>query len=212
MKSIFYLKNVTFIFKFDIKKALQSLGTSIDESCCATYKACTVEDAEIIADFYHKQNRLHYSLIESIIKQYDEGALFHALLINSEIVAGLWIHSGLVMIDSPSFYAFQQKRSDKIKFNLNVIFGSSLIVTPEFRGKHLYTYLLNNIFKYYKGSDIDTYVFTTGIDNKKMLHSSFYYGAFLIGIVKTTRLFHTFWFKKKYYFDNKGVCWKVISK
>ncbi len=203
MLSRFFSKNGTLIFKFSIEQSRHLFVCKANDYC---YKIASIDDTKKIVCFYKKLDRVEFNTNKSIEFEMKNGASFHYLEINGTIVAGMWIHKGLVCISAPSFYAFQCKPNKGVLFDNDTVYSSHNAVAKDYLGKHLYTNLLQCVFDYLYSSGIKYYVICTGFDNYRIINSSQKYGGKLIGIIKTQR-FLLFKHKKIYYLNSKEKNW-----
>ena len=207
MNNLLYSKNISLFFKMNIKEALQSFSP-YDEWKELAYTPFTIDDADRIIEFYHQAGRKDYS-IEHIQFEYDNGTLFHGVEKDGKIIAGMLVHSEYVYSNAPSFLAFYEKRKEAIILNSDSVYSSHNYVISNARGQHLYTFLLYNVLSYYKDIKKD-YVLMTGINNYKMIKSSFFHKGRLFGIIQSSLVLKLFRNKHEYYMDKEEKCWENV--
>lgn len=154
----FFLKNDTVIIRFNIPYVC-----GIYSEVCHTgdfqYKQCSKIDVNKIVGFYKRNQYGIFLTPDEVLREFEKGNSFHAIFHYDEIVAGLWIHQGIVDIPAPSFEAFKLKHSHFVKFNDGVVYSSHNLVDVDFRGRHLYSMLLLNTLYNYEKKKKTTYIF-----------------------------------------------------
>ena len=184
------LTNRTCIIRFDIQKVNTLFG--MPELGDYSYKVFDITEASGISEFYKKFGYTDFSTQEKVEKQYEEGNVFHGIVLSNRVVAGLWIHEGIVDIKAPRFEALKKKHKQRVKFSDDTIYSSHNLVDKEFRGNHLYSRLLISVINSYRDKKIN-YIIITGENNQKMINSSIKYLGQIIGFATTTRLIRFIW-------------------
>lgn len=192
-----YLCNDTVIIRFNIQNSLKCWEEELDQGRY-TYVAAVASDAAAISEFYIRNGYSQYTL-STVEAEYERQNQFHAIYDGSRIVAGMWIHRGVVDVNAPSFRALKEHRNHVVCFDADTIYSSHNLVEEAYRGKRLYSMLLYNVFRYHQ-NDFRFYVIITGMDNKKMLNSSLHYMGQVVGYARTIRLFRRFWLRFPHFF------------
>ena len=187
------------IFCFDIKRTVKLLEINEMPTNC---KNIDRSDAEWIVEFYRNNNYGMYLTLSEVEKEFEKGYKFYGVKKDNEIVAGMWIHSGNVNFDAPSFEALKEKHNHIVHFHDRTIYSSHNLVTSKYRGNHLYSTLLEAVL-YSERENADYYIYITGFDNTKMIKSGIKFNGQIIGIAYILRFFKYIWFRKRYFFGDK---------
>lgn len=202
------LINKTLIIKFDIKKVIAIFDIPTVDGFY--FRECiSGKDINDIVEFYTKNNNSLYSSFEEVEAELQKSRFF-AVYNSEHIVAGMWIHEGIVDITAPSFEALKLRHKHVVKFEENVVYSSHNLVDKSFRGQGLYTMLLLNTLYHIRNKKY--YIIITGYGNKKMVESSCKYLGQIIGAMMTIRLFKYLWIRKTLIPIIEGGYWKSIIK
>lgn len=197
----------TIIFNINIKNSLKCID--ISDSDFKDCVRCSLFDADKIARFYKENEYDIFTSEQEIEEEFKRGSDFFGIIKNSRIVAGMWIHTGIVDINAPSFEALKDRRRHVVFFDDKSVYSSHNLVDPKYREQHLYSQLLKYVL-FTKQKDADNYIYITGFDNEKMIVSGIKYNGQIIGIAFAIRLFKYIWIKKYYSFGPKY--WKSIKR
>lgn len=198
MGRIIHFKKIA-IFCFDIKRTVKALELNKMPKNCKNIDKCY---ASSIATFYRNNNYGMYLTTGEVEAEFEKGYQFYGVYKENDIVAGMWIHSGDVNFNAPSFEALKEKHSHTVHFHDRTIYSSHNLVTPEYRGNHLYSTLLQAVL-FSEKEKADYYIYITGFDNEKMINSGIKFNGQIIGIAYILRLFKYIWFRKRYLFGDR---------
>ena len=203
-----YLKNNIVITLFNIEK-VTNLYKEVQNNNYL-YKSCDIDDIDDIVDFYRNNNYNLFVTSKEVLEQFKMGNKFYAIFDLDRIVAGLWVHEGIVDIAAPSFEAFKLKHKHIVLFSDGVLYGSHGLVDFSYRGRGLFSSLFLSTLWDYKDKNKNSYIHINGFDNKKMISLNMEYMGQIIGLVRVVRIFKYIWVKKRLIIDNKY--WKSIER
>ena len=198
MGRIVHFKKIA-IFCFDIKRTVKAFALNTMPQNCKNIEKC---DASSIAAFYRNNHYDMYLTTGEVEAEFEKGYEFYGVYKDNEIVAGMWIHSGDVNFNAPSFEALKEKHNHIVHFHDRTIYSSHNLVTPKYRGNHLYSTLLQAVL-FSEREKADYYIYITGFDNEKMINSGIKFNGQIIGIAYILRLFKYIWFRKRYLFGDR---------
>ena len=187
------LINSTLVFRFDISEVTRSFDIQTVDGF--QFKEYTLRENLVdIAKFYRRNGYKTFTTAEEIALEM-ESSRFFAICYSQNVVAGMWLHEGIVDINAPSFESLKLKHKHVVKFEENTVYSSNNLVDKSFRGCHLYSTLLLNVLHNIK--DKKNYIIITGFDNRVMIESSYKYLGQIVGAVRTIRLFKCLWIRHR---------------